>query len=105
RQVSMWRCTGRSTPTPPPTVAGRSRATSSHSMGHPLVLVVEQVTQLLAAPVEADLGRGDGDAELSCDLLVGEPVDVLQDHDRPQLRGELAERDGDGVEALRRLGG
>src|SRR5215470_9946385 len=61
------------------TAAGSRSAMSSHRMLGPpaLGLVVEEVAQALAAPVEADLGRRHRDAGLLRDGLVGEPVDVL----------------------------
>src|SRR6187397_809064 len=100
----MWRWTGSAAGSRPSTAPGSSRATSSHRMRGPPTLFVQHVAQLLAAPVEADLGGRDGDAELVGDVLVREAVDVLQDHDGPQLRGQLVEGLGQLGETRGRLG-
>src|SRR5215213_11238846 len=104
----MWRCTDMSTGAPRSTASGRMRATSSHRTVVPpglgLRLVVEEVAQTLAAAVQAHLRRRHRDAELLGDLLVRQPVDVLQHHEYPQLRRQVLERAGEAGEGRRLLG-
>src|SRR5438270_8450589 len=82
RHASTWRTTRRSAISPPSTMPGSSSATSSHRTGFVLPSHGEQaLPQLLAGPVEADLGGCLGDAELLGDLVVREVVDVAEDDD------------------------
>src|SRR5438034_11669924 len=93
----MCRCTDSSTAAPLSTASGSNRATSSHRTLVPPVrlrVLVEEVAQLLAAPVQAHLGRGHRDPELLGDLLVTQAVDVLEHHEHPELRGQLLDGTG-----------
>src|SRR5579875_4107572 len=74
--------------------AGRPGHTSStdHAcgpIGRPALL--ERVLEPPAGPVQADLGRRFGDAELGGDGVVGQVVDVAQDDDLPEPDGKVAE--------------
>src|SRR5438132_13251756 len=104
RQELTWCCTGSSTGSPMSTARGRIRATSSHRTSNTSPLLVEHVPQAFAGPVQANLGRRHRDPELLGDRFVGEVVDVLQDHDGPQLGRELRHGLGGPVVERRRLG-
>src|SRR5581483_1573691 len=104
RQEFTWCCTASSTGSPTSTARGRIRATSSHRTSNTSPLLEEHVPQTLAGPVQADLGRRHRDPELLGDRLMGQVVDVLQDHDGAQLGRELGHGLGEPLVERRRLG-
>ena len=85
------------TATTPSTVAGRTSASLLHAARADLPSrLVEQVTQALPAPVQADLGRHDRGPGLSGDVVVRQAVDGLQDGAFVRITGEdFVERRGD----------
>src|SRR5688500_14830751 len=96
RQASTWRSTADSAVAPPSTIWGSTSTTWSHCTLLLLSTHREQaLPQLATGPVEPDLGRRLGDAELSRDLLVGEVVDVTEDDHRPQPVRQFLEGGGD----------
>ena len=93
----MWRCTDSSTAAPLLDRFGEQLGdvVTLHARAYrPRRVLVEQVAQPLAAPVQAHLGRRHRDAELLGDLLVRQAVDVLQHDEHPQLRRQVLERAG-----------
>src|SRR5262245_50336958 len=87
RHDSMCRRIGSATGSAASTASGSRTAISSHCVGMSSRLLVEQVSHSLAAPVQAHLGGRHGDTQLFCDRLMGEAIDVLEDHDRAQPGG------------------
>src|SRR2546423_1057837 len=104
RQELTWCCTASSTGSPTSTARGRIRATSSHRTSNTSPLLEQHVPQPLAGSVQTNLGRRHRDPELLGDGLMGEVVDVLQDHDGPQLGRELGHGLGEPLMERRRLG-
>src|SRR6185503_1444643 len=88
----MCRRTGRATGSAASTASGSRTAISSHCVGMPSRLLVEQVSHLLSASVEANFCRRDRDTQFFGNRLMGEAVHVLEDHDGAQPGRELVER-------------
>src|SRR5436190_1751142 len=104
----MWRCTDSSTAAPCSTAAGRIFATSSHRTGPPPVVafvLVEEIAETLAPPVQSYLRGGHRDAQLLGDFFVRESVDVLQHDEHAELRRQRLECERETVEHRARLGG